>query len=59
MRLALLGLVLVGLASCTTPDHWSASDHREMMMQCRVSCADSTMASYDAWTAKCVCRRPK
>ena len=49
--------IMALLTGCTTPDRWSAASHREQMMQCRVSCSETSMASYDSWLAKCTCTK--
>jgi len=49
--------IMALLTGCATPDRWSAESHREQMMQCRVSCGETSMASYDAWTGRCVCSK--
>lgn len=49
--IALTGL----LSTCTTPEEWSASEHRRQMMQCRSMCGKFHVRSYDPWTGECLC----
>jgi hypothetical protein len=44
-------------AGCVTPDRWSAESHREMLLQCRVACIGSGVASYESYLGQCKCHK--
>ena len=44
-------------ASCATPEHWSAENHKEMLLQCRVACLGSGVASYESFLGQCKCHK--
>jgi len=49
--------IMALLTGCTTPDRWSAENHREMLMSCRVACIGSGVASYESYLGQCKCHK--
>ena len=55
MKLLIILLPVITVGCATTPNLWSPEKHKEMLSECRATCGDGRLLSYDSMSGQCKC----